>query len=152
MKFAGEIVVDAPRAEVFDRVSNPQVFAGCVDGVRDLTEIDPTHYMAVLETKVAYLAFRFNVAVAIVRREPPREIEATIEGAPLGMVGRLSARSVTRFADNGAGTTIAYEVEAALTGKLGSIGQPVLRAKAREMERIFAQRLRDAIAQPATAD
>ena len=30
---------------------------------------------------------------------------------------------------------MSYEIEAALTGKLGSLGQPVLRAKAKDMER-----------------
>jgi hypothetical protein len=39
-------------------------------------------------------------------------------------------------------------VEAALTGKLGSLGQPVLRAKAKEMERQFAVRLGAAFAAP----
>ncbi|MEA2989019.1 MAG: uncharacterized protein QOG83_1730, partial [Alphaproteobacteria bacterium] len=43
-------------------------------------------------------------------------------------------------------TKIAYEVDAALTGKLGSLGQPVLRSKAREMEKLFAARLQAAFA------
>jgi carbon monoxide dehydrogenase subunit G len=41
---------------------------------------------------------------------------------------------------------VSYEVDAALTGKLGSLGQPVLRAKAKEMERRFAERMRAAFA------
>ncbi len=44
---------------------------------------------------------------------------------------------------------MSYEVDAALTGKLGSLGQPVLRAKAKEMERRFAERMRAAFAEPA---
>ncbi len=36
-----------------------------------------------------------------------------------------------------------------LTGKLGSLGQPVLRSKAKEMERQFAARLAAAFAAPA---
>jgi carbon monoxide dehydrogenase subunit G len=53
--------------------------------------------------------------------------------------------------DGGTGTCIDYEVEAALTGKLGSLGQPVLRSKAKEMERQFAARLAAAFAAPAAA-
>jgi len=37
-----------------------------------------------------------------------------------------------------------------LTGKLGSLGQPVLRAKAKEMERQFAARLAACFAAPET--
>jgi hypothetical protein len=37
---------------------------------------------------------------------------------------------------------VKYAVESTLAGKLGSIGQPVLRSKAKDMEKIFADRLR----------
>ena len=151
MKFTGNISVEAPREAVFAKVRDARFFASCVDGVRDLSEIDPDHYTAVLDTKVAYLKFKFNVAVEVVRADPPREIEAKIEGTPLGIVGRLSARSLTRLEEENGGTKVSYEVDAALTGKLGSLGQPVLRAKAKEMERIFAQRMRAAFA-PAAGD
>jgi carbon monoxide dehydrogenase subunit G len=43
-------------------------------------------------------------------------------------------------------TKINYSVESSLTGKPGSIGQPVLRSKAKAMERQFAERLRAAFA------
>jgi carbon monoxide dehydrogenase subunit G len=146
MKFAGDILVGAPREAVFAKVSDACFFASCVEGVRDLNEIDPGHYTAVLETKVAYLEFKFNVAVEVVRVDPPSEIEARVEGTPLGMVGRLTASSMTRLAEEGGGTRVSYEIEAALTGKLGSLGQPVLRAKAKEMERKFTERMRAAFA------
>jgi hypothetical protein len=151
MKFTGNISVEAPREAVFAKVRDARFFASCVDGVRDLSEIDPDHYTAVLDTKVAYLKFKFNVAVEVVRADPPREIEAKIEGTPLGIVGRLSARSLTRLEEENGGTKVSYEVDAALTGKLGSLGQPVLRAKAKELERVFAQRMRAAFA-PAGGD
>jgi carbon monoxide dehydrogenase subunit G len=150
MKFTGEISIPAPRDAVYAKVRDARFFASCVEGVQDLNEIDPDHYTAVLETKVAYLKFKFNVAVEVVRADPPREIEAKIEGTPLGIVGRLTASSVTRLADDGQGTKVSYEIDAALTGKLGSLGQPVLRSKAKEMERMFAERMRAAFAKSET--
>ena len=148
MKFTGEITIGAPREAVFARVRDARFFASCVEGVHDLNEIDGDHYTAVLETKVAYLKFKFNVAVEVLRADPPGEIEAKIEGTPSGIVGRMTARSLTRLLEDTGGTRVTYEVEAALTGKLGSLGQPVLRAKAKEMERQFAQRMRAAFALP----
>jgi carbon monoxide dehydrogenase subunit G len=148
MKFTGEITIGAPREAVFARVRDARFFASCVEGVHDLNEIDADHYTAVLETKVAYLKFKFNVAVEVLRADPPGEIEAKIEGTPSGIVGRMTARSLTRLLEDTGGTRVTYEVEAALTGKLGSLGQPVLRAKAKEMERQFAQRMRAAFALP----
>ena len=149
MKFTGDITVEAPRDAVFAKVRDARFFASCVEGVHALNEIDPDRYTAVLETRVAYLKFKFNVAVEVVRAEPPREIEARIEGTPLGIAGRLTARSVTRLTQQEGGTRVSYEVDAALTGKLGSLGQPVLRAKAKEMERQFAERLRAAFTEAA---
>ena len=150
MKFTGELTVKAPRAEVYKAVRDARFFASCVDGVRDLQETAPDHYAAVFETRVAYMKFSFKVAVEVTRAEEPSLIEAKVEGTPLGIVGRLTATSATRLSDAGEGTRIDYEVEAALTGKLGSLGQPVLRSKAKEMERQFAERMRAAFVAPAT--
>jgi carbon monoxide dehydrogenase subunit G len=144
MKFTGDIAIPAPRDAVYAKVRDARFFASCVEGVQQLNEIDGDHYTAVLETKVAYLKFKFNVVVEVVRADPPREIEAKIEGTPLGIVGRLTATSLTRLAEDGGGTKVSYEIEAALTGKLGSLGQPVLRSKAKDMERIFTERMRAA--------
>ena len=152
MKLSGDIVINAPRERIFEALRDPRFFASCIEGVRDLTEIDDNRYSAVLETKVAYLQFRFKVTVALTRVDVPHELEAKIEGAPLGMVGRLTATSLTRLTEEGDVTTIHYDIEAALTGKLGAVGQPVLKAKAKEMEKQFVARLRAAFEEPMAAE
>src|ERR1700685_4179575 len=146
MRFTGELTVKAPRAQVYKAVRDARFFASCVDGVRDLQETAPDTYAAVFETKVAYMKFSFKVTVQVVRADEPRQIEAKVEGTPLGVVGRLTATALTTLTEAGDATKIDYAVDAALTGKLGSLGQPVLRAKAKEMERKFAARLAAAFA------
>jgi uncharacterized protein len=147
MNVTGEITIDAPREAVFNALQNAPFFASCIDGVRDLKEIDATHYDAVIETKVAYLRFNFKISVELTRISPPDEIEAKIEGTPLGVVGRLTATSMTRLTEADGKTTVAYTIDTTLTGKLGSLGQPVLRSKAKEMEKQFTARLSAAFAQ-----
>jgi uncharacterized protein len=146
MNVTGTITVAAPREAVFNALKNARFFASCIDGVRDLKEIDATHYNAVIEAKVAYMRFNFKVSVELTRLAPPDEIEAKIEGTPLGVVGRLTATSMTRLTEADGQTLIQYSIDTTLTGKLGSIGQPVLRSKAKEMERQFTERLRAAFA------
>ena len=136
----------------FETLRDPNSFVRFVDGVSDLKEIDPTHYEAVFETKVAYLKFKFAVTVEVTRIEEPSVIEAKIEGTPLGVVGRLTAKSITTLEEAGDETKVTYSVESTLAGKLGSIGQPVLRSKAKDMEKIFAQRLRAAFAPASPED
>jgi uncharacterized protein len=146
LNVAGEITVAAPRDAVFKALSNAPFFASCIDGVRDLTEIDATHYNAVLETRVAYMRFNFKVSVEMTRLSPPEIIEAKVEGTPLGLVGRLTATATTQLAEAQGSTIIRYSIDATLTGKLGSMGQPVLMAKARDMEKQFTARLAAAFA------
>jgi len=131
---------------VFKALSDAPFFASCIEGVRDLKAIDATHYDAVLETRIAYMRFNFKVAVHMSRVTPCEEIEAKVEGTPIGIVGRLTATAMTRLADTDGGTVIRYSIDATLTGKLGSMGQPVLRAKAMEMEKQFSARLAAAFA------
>jgi len=144
MKFSGELTVKAPREAVFDRLQDARFFASCVEGVRDLNEVTPTQYTAMFDTKIAYIKFKFEVAVEMTRAERPVAIEARIEGKPHGIVGRLTAVSAATFVEAGGETKIQYAIEANLAGRLGSIGQPVLKSKAKEMERQFVENLRAA--------
>jgi carbon monoxide dehydrogenase subunit G len=148
MKISGTIIVQAPRPQVYKALRDARLFASCVEGVRDLVETGPDAYSAMFETKVAYMKFAFKVTVQVVRADERREIEAKIEGSPVGIVGRLTATSVARLTETAGATRIDYDVDSALTGKLGSLGQPVLRAKAKEMERQFVARLAAAFAPP----
>src|SRR5579872_516385 len=121
MKIAGDITVEAARDDVFRRLRDARFFASCIDGVNNLKEIDPTHYTATMETKVAYIKFKFSVSVELIAIEPPHRIEAKIEGTPIGIVGRLTATSKANLVEQGNKTQITYEIDAALTGKLGSL-------------------------------
>ncbi len=148
MNISGEITVPAPRAAVFDKLKDAPFFASCVEGVKDLKEIDATHFDAVLETKVAYMRFAFKVSVELTKVSPPDTIEAKVEGTPLGVVGRLTATSRTHLSEAGGETVVRYSIDSTLAGKLGSIGQPVLKSKAKDMEKKFTERLRAAFAAP----
>src|SRR5436190_17113756 len=139
MNVSGEFTVNAPRDVVYRTLRDPNSFVRFVDGVSELKEIDSTHYAAVFETKVAYLKFKFNVTVEVTRADEPSAIEAKIEGNPLGVVGRLTAKSITQLEAAGDETKVTYSVESTLAGKLGSIGQPVLHYKAMDMEKQLAQ-------------
>lgn len=151
MKFSGEIAVGAKRDAVFEKLQDIRFFASCIDGVSDLTPLDEKRFDAVLETRVAYMTFKFRVTVELTAVNAPELIAAKIEGAPMGLVGRLTATSSTRLVEADDATAIHYEIDTALTGKLGSIGQPVLKSKAKDMEKQFAKNLRAAFAPAAGA-
>ena len=109
MKFSGELIVNAPREAVFDKLKDAPFFASCVEGVHDLVEVSPTQYTALFDTKIAYIKFKFEVAVELTRAERPVAIAAKIEGKPHGIVGRLSATSAATFVEEGDATKIPVE-------------------------------------------
>jgi carbon monoxide dehydrogenase subunit G len=146
MKFTGEFTVAADQTTVFDKLNDPQFFASCLEGVHDLQEIDATHYSATLETRIAYMKFRFAIAVEIEGKERPNRVVAKGEGKPAGVVGRLTATATANLDSVPEGTRVQYEIDVALTGKLGAIGQPVLKSKAKEMERQFVKNVNAAFA------
>ena len=142
MKFDGQVTVPAPCEAVFDRIKDARFFASCIEGVSDLVEETPTQYTATFKTRIAYISFKFHVTVEITEADRPAAIIAKIEGKPHGIVGRLSATSSAKFEEAGGDTIIHYAIEATLTGRLGSIGQPVLKSKAKQMEGEFVANLR----------
>lgn len=151
MKFEGEFVIPAPREAVFERINDPVFFASCIDGVSDLREISPTEYEALLTTKLAFINFRFDMSVTIIDAVAPSRIVAQATGEPRGMVGRLAASAEAILSDADGETRLSYAVDLSLAGKLGSIGQPVLRSKAKEMERSFVKKASASFEQDAEA-
>jgi uncharacterized protein len=122
MKVSGNFAFNAARDLVFRALKDARCFDRSVDGVRELKEIGDHRHEAVFETTVAYLKFKLNGIGELVRVTKPCEIEAKIEGTPLGIVGRLSAISLTRLEDAGSNTKVSYTADSALSGELGSLG------------------------------
>jgi carbon monoxide dehydrogenase subunit G len=152
MKFTGEFAVAAPRDVVYGRLNDAPFFASCIEGVCDLQQVDDTHYTAILETRIAYIKFKFSIAVEFVEKIAPEKIVAKAEGTPLGIVGRLTSTASATLRDEGPQTVVVYEMDVSLAGKLGSIGQPVLKSKAKEMERSFVKNINAAFLSDATSE
>ena len=85
MNVSGEFTVNAPRERVFETIRDPRRFVSFVDGVHDLKELDPTHYEAMFETKIAYPRFNFAITVEVIRIEAPGEIEAKSRASRSGL-------------------------------------------------------------------
>jgi carbon monoxide dehydrogenase subunit G len=82
--------------------------------------------------------------VEIIEKVFPEKMVAKTEGTPIGVIGRLQAISSANLIKDGDQTTIQYSIDLKLTGKLGSMGQPVLRSKTKELEKQFAKNLQAA--------
>lgn len=142
----GEITVDVDRDTAFHFIEIPEQLARCIPGCSDLREEAPGRFTAVLSSEVSFIKLNFQVVVEVVKIDPPRGIEARISGRPLGISGQLSGKAELELAEAGQGRTIIRHCsDIGLTGRLGSLGQPVFRAKSAEMSNRFAENLKAAI-------
>jgi carbon monoxide dehydrogenase subunit G len=140
---SGEITVDVERATAFAIVRDPVRLARCIPGCTDLQEVAPDRYSAVLTSRVAFITLSFKVAIDVVTIEPPSLLEAKVTGDAVGLSGHVVATARLHLADGADGrTTIRYTTEVGLTGKLGGLGQPVLRATSAKMAREFGGNLK----------
>lgn len=143
MKFNGEMTIEADRARVFAAINDAAFFASCLEGVEEIEQLGDNLYKGVLSTKIAYIGFRFAMEVSVTDMRENEMVAAEFVGEPIGVVGRVKGASVATLSDAEGGTKIEYEVDVSVAGKLGAIGQPVLRSKARAMERGFEQTFRE---------
>jgi uncharacterized protein len=146
LQTTGEVIVDVDRDTAFKFIEVPEQLAQCIPGCRDLRQVAPRSFTAVLTNEVSFMTLNFQVVVEVVKITPPHAIEARITGRPIGFSGQLTGTAELQLTDAGQGrTVIRHSSQIGLTGKLGSLGQPVFRAKSAEMTAKFAANLKAAL-------
>jgi carbon monoxide dehydrogenase subunit G len=146
LQTTGQIRVDVDRASAFDFVRDPTRLAQCIPGCKDLHELSPGRYSAILTNQVAFITLNFKVIVQVVKIHAPEVIEANITGDAVGTAGRVSALAALNLSEGGPGETlISYSANVTLGGKLGGLGEPVFRAKSAEVARQFGANLKASI-------
>lgn len=143
---AGEVVVDVDRTTAFTFLQDPTRLSVCIPGCRDVREIAPGRYAAVLTSRVAFMTVSFNTTIEITRLDPPHAIEATMHGDAVGLAGHVAATVTVSLVDDGPDRTIIrYSTDVALTGRLGGLGQSVFQSTSARLAREFGDNLKKAI-------
>jgi len=151
LQTGGQVRVAVDRATAFDYVGDPVRLAQCIPGCRDLRELSPGRYSAVLTNEVGFITLSFKVTVEVVKVEPLSAMEAKITGEAIGLVGRVAANAGLQLSEAGPNQTdIRYTASVGLTGKLGGLGEPVFRAKSAEVAREFGVNVKAAIEKTST--
>lgn len=139
----GEIIVDVDRATAFAVIRNPARLARCIPGCKDVVQVAPDKYTAVLSTQVAFMTLNFNVTIDLTRIDAPEMLEARIAGDAVGLAGHVVATArVNLEATAEHRTTIRHSTDVNLTGKLGGLGQSVFKATSGKMARDFGANLK----------
>ena len=144
MNLSGSLEVDAPSDRVWELLRDPERLVSAIPGVESFKALDDTTFSARVAQRVGPFRARFDLSMTITEIDPPRRLVATGHGTETGgSSSRLRIPSVVIELEptSSGGTTVSYDIEFSLMGKLGTLGYPVVKLRAGEMARLFGDNL-----------
>jgi 2-furoyl-CoA dehydrogenase large subunit len=126
----GEAVVSAPAERVWAMLLDPETLHVVIPGCHNVQKISDTHFRADVTIGVGPVKGRYRADIKLSDLEPPKAVTlgGTAEGA-LGFGG--GEGRITLVPTESGGTAIRYVYEAAIGGKVASIGGRLLDGAAR---------------------
>jgi uncharacterized protein len=148
--FEEEFTVGAAPDAVWDFLLDPKRVAPCLPGCESVEVEDATTYRVRLTVKVGFLSTTQTLKVEIVESDRPRHLVSLARGEDRKLASQVEVRNTLDLAPaTGAGTLVRYRSEVRVLGRLGSIGDAVMKVKAKQLAGDFAANVRAAIERPA---
>lgn len=138
MELIGEVLIDAPRTEVWAALNSPVVLQACIPGCEQVIDESATVRLVKLMVKMGPVRARFSGRVTQSEVLEPESCVMSFEGSG-GAAGMASGRSQVALFEDGASTRLTYTVKASVGGKLGQIGGRMMDASAKQLaDQFFA--------------
>lgn len=138
MELNGDILISAPREQVWLGLMNPDILKHCIPGCESMEATSPTERTAHVAVKIGPVRARF---VGHVKMEDVVANQACLlrfEGSG-GAAGMAKGHSNVVLSDEAEGTRLRYTVNASIGGKLGQVGGRMIDAAAKQMaDQFFA--------------
>jgi carbon monoxide dehydrogenase subunit G len=128
MKLAGEYRFDAPVPDVWDALFDPEVLAAALPGCEKL-ERAGDQLVGAIQIKVGPVSGSFAGKVDLQDVDAPKTYTMIIDGR--GNAGFVKATAHIALAPDGDATTMRYDADAQVGGKIASVGQRLVDASSR---------------------
>jgi 2-furoyl-CoA dehydrogenase large subunit len=126
----GEAMVAAPAERVWAMLLDPETLQAVIPGCHNVEKISDTHFRADVTIGVGPVKGRYRADVKLSDLDPPRAV--TLGGSAEGGLGFGSGEGrITLIPTKSGGAAIRYVYEAAIGGKVASIGGRLLDGAAR---------------------
>ena len=139
MKLGGIYRFSEPRAQVWATLMDPDAIATAIPGVEEFLPVEGEEYawLAVAKVSMAAVSGRFEGNVRMSEIEAPDSFRLTVSGEGQGSI--ISGSVLMKFedADGGAATTLHWDADANISGKLARVGQRLIKAAANMMSKRF---------------
>jgi carbon monoxide dehydrogenase subunit G len=151
MLIDGQFTVAAPPEALMRHLFDARLMAGCLPGCESLEALDDDRYRTVVAVAMAGVKARFELEVAITKREP-LAVWATTRGEEGGNASQLQADNRITLESVEQGTSVRYESEVTVTGRLGRFALGMMKKKAQALGEEFAGNLQAKLAEVGGAE
>ena len=148
--FEEEFTVEAAPETVWDFLLDPQRVAPCLPGCESVEIESATTYKVRLTVKVGFLSTTQNLKVELVESDRPRHLVSVARGEDRKLASQVEVRNTLDLTPASPGATLVrYRSDVRVLGRLGSVGDAVMKVKAKQVAADFAANVRAAIGRPA---
>lgn len=142
MKYHGKVAFRAAPADVWRVVLDIEQFAECMPGVQNVVKIDDRTFEGGMSAKVGPVSGDFAFRAEIVEAEEPVRLAARVEGEDSLTKSAMTAAIEMTLAEADDGCELAYVAEVNIKGRLGIVGDMILRPTGMQVIDEFFNRLR----------
>jgi len=144
--FEEEFTVDAAPDAVWMFLLDPRRVARCLPGCEGVEVEDTRTYRARITVRVGFLSTTQNLRVEIVQADPPRRLVSVGRGEDRKLASHVEVNTTLDLEHTAAGgTRLRYVSDVRVLGRLGTVGDAVMRVKVKQLTGEFATNLRAAM-------
>ena len=136
MEMSGEERIPASQADTWAALNDPEILKACVPGCEAIEPQAENEYQVLMVARVGPVSARFKGKLALSDLDPPSSYAIAFEGQG-GAAGFGKGSARVQLAPDGDGTTLSYQVQASVGGKLAQIGSRLVDAAARKIATDF---------------
>lgn len=141
MELSDSFVVDAPVSQVWQVLWDFPRLAASLPGCEHIERVDDTTYKSKMRQSVGPFRLELDLSLTVVESVPEQRIVFTGGGADRqGNRLKLERASIELEPVTG-GTRVTYAADFNLSGKLATLGYPMVKRKARDLGVEFGKRL-----------
>ena len=138
VKLGSSFPVPAARDRVFAHFLDPDSMRACVPGCVELVRVDDTHYQGKLVNEISHVRFSAGFTAEITELSAPAQVRALLRGEDRKLGSSIKVDATLAVQDEGpASSLVEFGLDLALWGKIGRMGESIVRRRSEEVQRQF---------------
>lgn len=150
MELSDEIIINAPKEQVYAALNNPEILKQCIPGCEELIKHSDTELEAKVVLKVGPVKAKFSGDVQLDTAGAPDAFSLTGQGNG-GAAGYAKGGADVTLTTDGGTTILRYKAKADIGGKLAQLGSRLIQGTAKKLAAKFFKSFADVVNQGTVA-